>query len=152
MDAYIIIGNGGVGKSSLVRALTGVRNTDRRLMASVNVPNFLLWAKDSSLQESRVAPGKFIADAVAQGVDATLCTLWPRSAISKGIVYPDASGYIQDFQAAGWNVQPVVLLDDGVSILSLALPATVISRGFSNLRSTPFNSLAASVRTYWGWI
>jgi GTPase SAR1 family protein len=152
MDAYIIVGKASVGKSSLVRALTGIRNADKRLMAKPSAPNFTLWAKDSSLQEARINPQSFIAEVTFQNVDAALCTLWPRSCRSKGIVYPDAARYIRVFQTAGWNIQPVILLDNGSSTFSVSFPGTVLSSRFSNVRTNPFNSFAALIRAHWGWI
>jgi len=152
MNAYIIIGNPSAGKSSLVRALTGIGKADTRLLATLSGMHFTLWAKDASLQEKRVSAQKFISDVVGKGVDATLCTLWPRSSTSKGIVYPDALGYIRDFQAVGWIVQPLVLLDHGSSTLSITPPPPVTARNFSNIQTAPFNSFAASVRVYWGWV
>jgi len=153
MDVYIIIGNPSVGKSSLVRALTGIRNADERLMARQVGNTFSLWAKDSSLQEASIDPAAFIADVAARNVDAALLTLWPRSRRSQGIVYPDDAGYIRDFQNAGWQVQPVVILDRGQPPAPVVnLPNGVTSTNFSNLQAIPFNSFAATVRTHWNWV
>lgn len=152
MDTYIIIGRASVGKSSLVRALTGIRNADERLMASLGGTNFKLWAKDSSLQEARIDPLSFIADVTARNVDAVLLTLWPQSRTSGGVVYPDAAGYIREFVRAGWIIQPVVILNTGGPMIPVILPAGVLSTHISNVRTVPFNTFVGSVRAHWGWI
>lgn len=146
MDAYIIIGHPSSGKSSLVRALTGLRNDGKQLMARKTEAPFNLWAKNSSLQEARVSPQEFIDDIARQKVDAALCTLWPRSCRSHGITYPDAFGYVQAFQAAGWDIQPIVILAINDLQISVSLPDGVRTEVFRNYKTKPFNPLAASVR------
>lgn len=153
MDAYIVIGQASAGKSSLVRALTGIRNADRRLMARQFGSPFSLWAKDSSLQEASIDPAEFIADVTGRNVDAVLFTLWPRSRRSQNVVYPDAAGYIQDFQNAGWQIQPIAILDRGQPPApAVKLPNGIASTNFSNLPAIPFNSFVAMVRTHWNWV
>lgn len=151
MDAYIIIGEAEVGKSSLIRALTGIRNDDERLISLRGGPDFQLWAKDSSLQEASVEPRDFISEATGKMVDAVLCALWPKSRRSKGVTYPDELGYLQAFHAAGWTIQPIVVLAKGGNHPTVRLPVGVTSTNFSNIRTSPFNSFSASVRLHWGW-
>lgn len=151
VDAYIIIGQDSVGKSSLVRALTGIRNHDKRLMTRLVGPDFCLWAKDSSLLEAEVDPAAFVAEINGKGVNAVLLTLWPRSRKSKGTTYPDAATYIQVFVAHGWSIQPVVLLDRWGTAPSVTLSPGIGSSHFTNSSNAGFNTLAALVRTYWGW-
>ena len=151
MDAHIIIGRASVGKSSSVRILTGIRNNGRRLMARPAGADFQLWAKDSSLQEAGITPQEFIATVTEQNVDAVLLTLWPQGRRSKGVQYPDAAGYIDDFIAAGWKIRPVVLLSSSGSTLTVSLPAGTRSAHFVNDHAVPFNTFAGTLRAYWGW-
>lgn len=151
MDAYVIVGNASAGKSSLVRALTGIRNQDQRLMAYAATGNFVLWAKDSSMQEARILPQDFIDTATLHRPDAILCTMWPRGCTSKGVSYPNCTGYLQEFIAAGWTIKPLVVLNGSSPPVLPELPATVTWSPFSNLRTTPFNELAASIRNHWNW-
>ena len=151
MDAYVIVGSASAGKSSLVRALAGIRNKDRRLMAYATTGTFVLWAKDSSLQESRILPQDFIATVALHSPDAVLCTMWPRGCTAKGVSYPNCAGYLQEFIAAGWTIKPLIALDNGAPPAMPTLPATVVGSSFSNLRTNPFNEFAASVRKHWNW-
>lgn len=151
MDAYIIIGIQSVGKSSVVRGLTGIRNEDERLMATQFGTTFTLWAKDSSLQEAGISPIDFIADVSARNVDSVLLSLWPRSKRSREILFPGPDLYIQAFQKAGWKIQPVAILDRGQPPM-VTLSTGIQSNRFSNLSSMPFNSLVARVRAYWNWV
>jgi len=151
MDAYVIVGNASTGKSSLVRALAGIRNEDRRLMAYATTGTFVLWAKDSSLQESRILPSDFIATVALNRPEAVLCTIWPRGCTSKGITYPNCAGYLQAFIAAGWTIKPLVVLDSGLPPTMPPLPSSVAVTSFSNLRTNPFNNFAASIRSHWNW-
>lgn len=152
MEAYIIIGQGAAGKSSLVRALTGVRNAEERLMARAAGGTFRLWARDSSLQEARISPSAFIAEVTGRAVDAALCTLWPRRCRSKGVVYPDANGYISAFQTAGWLVKNAVIVYGGGPPVVVPLPPGGGAASFVNARTVPFNTTAAAVRAHWGWV
>jgi hypothetical protein len=151
MDAYIIIGIQSAGKSSVVRGLCGIRNEDKRLMATQFGTTFLLWAKDSSLQEASISPTDFIADVSTKKVNSVLLTLWPRSKRSREVLYPGPDLYIQAFQQAGWQIQPVAILDRG-QMPNFVLPAGVKSNQFQNLPSMPFNSLVARVRSCWNWV
>lgn len=159
MKAYIIIGCTASGKSSLVRALTGVRNKGRRMMEDVNGANFELWAEDSSLQEACIPPDKIIAEVNSLGVDAVLLTLWPQGRKSKKKPCPSAAGYLSAFQAAQWTLQTVVLLSD-LSNVSAArtramagfVPPAGVQTFVASHRPPASNKMAAQVRAVWSWL
>lgn len=151
MQAYIIVGEASAGKSSVVRALSGVRNSDERLMARTSGHRFSLWAKDSSLQEARITPQEYIREARRRNKDAVLLTLWPRAVRPRSgnpHRFPNAHGYIQEFLLAGWRIQDVVTLNNPPG---LTLPAGVTSTNFNNVHTNPFNVFTASIRANWNW-
>lgn len=146
MDAYIIIGKPSVGKSSLVRGLTGIRKPDIRLMAHHVNGNFQLFARHSSLQEANILPRQFISHVQGLGVDAVLLTLWPNGKNGRETRFPSANAYLQEFQNVGWNIQPIIFLER-VSIL----PVPVQPGVFYNTPWLPFNVLMAHARFHWSW-
>lgn len=149
MDAYIIIGRQRVGKSSVIRALTGLRGAGQRLMMPLSGPNFQLWTENMSLQETPIAPAAFISKIAAKPVQAVLIALWPRECNSRGITYPDHNAYIAAFTGAGWTIKHIVHLYSGTSA-----PPIGVSSPFTSLTSSPalpFNKLAADIRLLWHW-
>lgn len=152
MDAFIVIGNESTGKSSIVRSLTGIRNSDERLIKFSSGNIYKLWAKDSSLQEARITPQEFIQEAVQRNVDAVLLTLWPRQVTPRNPnqgPFPDAGGYIQEFITAQWNIQDIVTIDNPTL---LNIPPNINTRNFNNNHAQPFNILVNTIRAYWSWV
>ena len=159
MDIYLVIGDPGVGKSSLVRALTGVRAT-RHSVDSIRTmeyatlatpPHFTIWAKDASLQEVDIPPEKIIDHVKKLRVDAVLLVLWVNGRRSKGRPQQSASVYINKFLAEGWSIKNVAQIVGGIAS-SISLPAGVICHTFTNLKSAPFNRFVSNVRASWNWI
>ena len=151
VKTYIVIGDASAGKSSVVRALSGVRNSDERIMARTGGKKFSLWAKDSSLQEARITPQEYIGEAKLRNTDAVLLTLWPRAVSPRSgnpNRFPNAHGYIQEFLNEGWSIQDVVTLNNP---LTLSLPPKLSSTNFNNVHTNPFNVFVASIRANWNW-
>ncbi len=147
MDAYIVIGNPNTRKSSLVRSLTGCFNRSiRDIQPSSGKGVLRLYARVGSLQDARMAPVDFIAEAAATRCTAVLCCLAPSASLTRAADCPDAKAYLQHFEAAGWRIRAIAVLGQNAGgvrarhLLQFPLAGTL-----------PINVTARAVRAHFGW-
>ena len=138
IDAWTVIGGPNTRKSSSIRALTGVRQIERKWnVAYIAHGDAATYVLPQGLQEIRVLPPDFIQRVNAAGVRYVIV------ALRYGRVgrHPDAAGYLAAFRAANWNIAGHVVLG------AAALPG-----GFSipNAPAMPSNEVAAQLRQVWG--
>lgn len=146
MDAYLIVGDANTRKSSVLRSLTGCFNRSNREILLVNQQQIDVYARVSSLQESKTTPADFIAEATATGQSTVVFCLWPGPNPDDPVSYPDAAAYVFAFQAAGWQFQASAVLGS-----TPFRPATPRVQVFPNTPAQPINVGAQAVRTHFGW-
>lgn len=146
MDAYVIVGDANTRKSSVLRSLTGCFNRSNRdvILAGGNV--LQIYARVSSLQESKTEPQDFINEVLATGQSSVIFCLWPHANPKDPALYPNAHSYISAFTQAGWRFQASAVL--GASTFQ---PATPRPAYFSGVPSQPINLAAQAVRQHFGW-
>lgn len=147
MDAYVIIGNANTRKSSVLRSLTGCFNRSNRDIQLLSKINLRIYARVSSLQESKIEPKDFIKEVVATGQSSVVFCLWPHANAYDPARYPAADVYIAEFAKAGWVFQASAVL--GASTFA---PATPRPAHFPNAPSQPINVAAQAVRLHFGWL
>lgn len=146
MDAYVIIGDANTRKSSVLRSLTGCFNRSNRDIQLLSGSNLQIYARVSSLQESKTEPNDFIREAVATGQSSVVFCLWPHANPDDPSLYPAANVYIAEFVKFGWLFQASAVLGS-----SNFAPATPRPAHFPSVPSQPINVAAQAVRLHFGW-
>jgi len=146
LNAYLIIGETNTRKSSLLRSLTGCFNRSDRDIQLVNGTTISIYARVSSLQESKITPKDFIAEVAARGCENVIFCLLPEPNPLFPMLYPDAHMYITAFEQAGWSFVKTAVV--GVHPISPDLPH--VAR-FPRAASLPINVLAKNIRAHFEW-
>ena len=147
---FFVMGEGSVGKSTLIRCLTGIRQASRRsirIAPGVDVP---MWVWMRSMQELNpiMNPNDVLTDIFAPGeasFEYYLIPLRMRSLYG----YPPAQDYI-DLLGQRCTIMGAVALSADATFIPLTLPVPLITIPFS--KNNPANANAATVRAGWGWI
>lgn len=146
VEVFIILGDRNKGKSSVIRALSGVGRAKAVEIATFNGA-FKTHVELQSLQESGILPVNFIAKIHAAKHKRVLVALWLKG---KNPQLPSGQSYIEQFVHAGWRISEIAIL--GVGNAPLNLPKNVPSpMFFPNSLISPVNSTASSVRAQWKW-
>ncbi|RUO25520.1 hypothetical protein CWE09_01925 [Aliidiomarina minuta] len=146
MDAYVIIGKPNARKSSVIRSLTGCYNRNQRNILLNNSSQIQIYARVSSLQESKTEAKDFLIEATNTGCNFVIFCLWPNANSKNTLLYPDAKSYLSYFSAQGWNIVKVAVLGQVGTNHIYANEAR-----FPNSTSLPINQTAKAVRLHFGW-
>lgn len=173
VNLWAVVGDGGSGKSSTIRALTGAYQTTVYNVAASygRLQNMLIVPK--SLQESGISPGDFVARVSGDYPVTDKGPIRPDEArILAHYAYqnvlvalrdaghnnqPDADAYLDAFVTARWQIQaPLIYLTSTGTPAALA-PAKTFHPPFVTLPvtgggSTPANQKASTARAAWGWV
>lgn len=142
-NIYIIVGEGRCGKSSLVRALTGVfRRSIRGTLQLVNgeIINIAIWPR-SAQEGTSETPEQVLRKINGTGPNNVLIVLRPWG----------AQEYI-DLLATQHNIIQVLLISSNMTLPGVNIPEGINVNPITNSRSRPVNANAAVVRTWWGWM
>lgn len=173
VNIWVIVGESNAGKSTSIRALTGVRDQNIYTLsttAGISLNNVLIVP--SSLQEYyQITPANFIKRvqddlfcAKTAGAGAIHPSEYPSGKRIDNVLVslrqngtngcPDAADYIAEFAAAGWHVQvPIVHLQLPGYVFHPAPPHISIDiAALSGGALRPSNEKASIIRTAWGWL
>lgn len=147
---YIITGAPNARKSSVIRALTGIRDTKtfqiqfeegvRETQVMATSPNEL----DSMGYDNGMTPQQLIDYVKNLNEDVTAAIIPIRSVRPK-FNLPVASEYIQALVNAGFEIMPVAMFNDFI-----ALPNGVQGEVFASNENIPSNLSASKLRKFWG--
>ena len=144
VDCYLLIGDGSVGKSATVRALTGIRVQEQawpvRYADGVH-KTFVLMR--SAQEGSPTLPSNLIADILSSGSQRALITL--RFAPFNSA--PSANDYISALGSQGWAIKGIGLIGDGLAGITIPSACIVVRMARRPLASA--NERAAYLRTGW---
>lgn len=148
-NIYIIIGHGSCGKSSLVRALTGIYRGASRLIRVGDEENFedlqfAIWVR--SRQEIGYKPEKVLKDVNSCNETNILLTLRFGSAYG----CPEAKEYV-DLLMTEHNVSHIVYMGREKNPDTLTYP-TIESTVIGNSVDTPVNANASVSRKFFCWL
>lgn len=148
-NIYIIIGHGACGKSSLVRALTGIYRGASRLIRVGNEKNFedlqfAIWVR--SRQEVGFQPKKVLKD--VNSCDETHILLTLR--FGKYNDCPEAKEYV-DLLMTEHNVSRIVYMGREKNPDTLTYPS-IVPKKIGKSVDTPVNANANEARKYFGWL
>lgn len=146
MDAYVIIGGPNTRKSSVTRSLTGCFNRSVRNILLNNGAQIQIYARVSSLQESKTTAQDFISEVHQSGCQFVVFCLWSQPNPADPVQYPDASSYLAAFISAGWNIVKTAVLGQGQA--SSPYPQQSFS---PNSQTDPINLTSQAVRSHFGW-
>jgi hypothetical protein len=123
-EVYAVVGESNTGKSSIIRALTGVGNIASvpnnsgpnqhwRLSWIIGgvVPTFV---QGSGLQEVPSNEQDFVALVTQTGSRKIIVALRLRQTIVQGETYADADAYLTHFHSVGWAVSGVAKTGSGL--------------------------------------
>lgn len=178
INAYIVIGNPNMGKSSVLRHLYGVprglqkssanqwRNQTvtsirRKMIALVTNQNIEVCMQGyCSLQEIDI--DQFVYESGVSGMQP------PVSNVIMALQLNDAKGrngwnavdYVRHFQNKGWNIAGIAVLDSNLQYVQNNYWATVFPKcNCLTVYSTPngnptrpTNAVASQVRNHFGWL
>ncbi len=166
LNAYIVIGDPNMGKSSVLRHLYGsnkgysiTANKMKRkmIMLANNIPVEVCLLGYCSLQEASITPAAYFnaVSSISPAISNVVMALQLYDAKNrKGW---DASDYIGYFTQNGWNIAAVAVLDTNVNnnygIAPYLFPNS--KTVYSTLKGNPVcptNAVAADVRKHFGWV
>jgi len=143
IEAYIVMGNQKVKKSSTIRALTGAYwNGVYDVATNNNIIKMFIQIR--SLQENKIQPQAFINKTQQSGCNYVLLALR---------IGTNGISYLHDFSNAGWNIRGIAVLNQEKG--ALILPSIVrVEREIyiPNTVDMPSNKIAYMLRSDWGWI
>ena len=155
-NLFIVLGNENTRKSSTIRALTGIYRESNYLIET-HPGNMMVFAKSSSLQESKIQPMDFIHRINTENFDNVLTALWIHDyiytdpATGQQIRYPTGIEYVRDFLTANWHIQQIVVL--GTNGLPNPLPAGCPTPNYvPNSAAKAANEISSDVRRWWNWL
>ncbi len=146
MNAYLLIGEPGTRKSSLLRSLTGCFNRNERDIQLLDGRTISIYARVSTLQESKTTPKDFLAEVQKRNCPNVIFSLLPDPNPLFPIPFPDAQTYIDAFLAAGWNFVATAVV--GVHPISPTVPNVA---HFPRAASLPINIVARNIRAHFDW-
>lgn len=145
---YVIIGDGRCGKSSLVRALTGVyRSATVEIGLEDKKTNFWMRVLPQSAQEANLSPEKLL-EKLEQHGGSTYALVVVRLHSYKG--HGPALDYLNALDKVH-TIEKIVYMgkDEVVDKLNFGtVQQNVINSSFSR----PMNGNANMVRKFWGWL
>ena len=146
-EIFVIMGRVGIGKSSTIRALTGLFHGGKTDVQTVQGTLKNIYVEIRSLQEKGILPSKFISD----HNNDTYILLSLRIDSFKG--YPNGLTYLQAFINNNWQVKEITIL--GNSPLPYSLPPgipTPLHIPTSTQARIPANQIAHQIRNVWNWL
>jgi energy-coupling factor transporter ATP-binding protein EcfA2 len=145
-NIYLIIGEGACGKSSLVRALTGVaryRSVEVGTIVGSSI-QIAVWIR--SAQEAGISPEEVLSNIQSAVEEDVLLTL----RIDEYNGQPNAEAYLEAMMPIIKNLRIVFLSEaENPRIVSISGAAT-LTHGRS--LSTPVNVVSRIVSNAWGWV
>jgi ABC-type cobalamin/Fe3+-siderophores transport system ATPase subunit len=140
-NIYIIIGEGQSGKSSLIRALTGVFRSTMRTVQFINgeIINLAIWTQSAQEATPLVTPTMLLERINNSRATNALIALRPGN----------ATDYI-NLIAQQHNIVQVVFIGWAEIVPQVPTPGTV--NIITQSRKRPVNANAAMVRNWWGWM
>ncbi len=149
---YIITGAPNVRKSSVIRVLTGIRDTKsfqiqfqegvRKTHIMATSPNEL----DSMGFDNGMSPQLLVEYLKNLNEDITAAII-PIRSVNPKFNLPVASVYILELEKAGFVIAEVAMFNEAIT-----LPNGVNGTLINNTHNTPSNQTASEVRKLWGII
>lgn len=144
-EIWVIMGHGATGKSSTIRALTGVRDVRSTDVQKVHGTLNNIYVEPRSLQEKGISQSDFTVD--HNNDTYILCSL----RINSRAQYPNGLTYIQEFIKNNWRIRGITVL----GTLPYALPPNVLTPLYiptSTQARMPPNQIAHRIRSVWNWL
>ena len=139
------MGNAAVGKSSTIRALTGIRDARKTNVETVHGTLNDIFVQVRSLQEKRLKPLTFINTHANDSYILLSLRINPAGQCPNGLKY------LQDFLNSNWRINEIVVL--GTNALPYNLPRSLPSPMFiPNSKNIPANQVAHQIRRAWNWL
>ncbi len=148
MDAYLLIGNPGTRKSTVIRCLSGCFNRSvRDIQMQDSKRPVRCYVRAGTLQNSRTTADEFVQEVARARCDAVLFSLLPTALKGEAIEFPDAQTYVAELRQRGWRICGVAVFgQDGGGVRAPNL------RQYVQAPAAPSNLTARDVRAQFGWL
>lgn len=143
---YLIIGNANSGKSSTIRALTGLGSHNRSKRISITFLNNTeheFFVQTSAAQEKNMNVNRLIRVINNANSEYNLIAL----RFDRPSTFPNYLSYLSRFEQEGWQIKKIVLLGNH-EFLPQYQP---ILLRFDNPLDQTINKNASDIRKNWGW-
>jgi Fe2+ transport system protein B len=143
---YCVIGNANSGKSSIIRALTGLGSHNRSKKVTITFLNNTLhefFVQTSAAQEKNLDVSRLIREINRGNCEYNLIAL----RFDRPSSFPNYLSYLSRFETEGWNIKKIVLLGNH----ELLTQYNPILLRFNNPQNQTINKNAADIRKNWGW-
>lgn len=147
---YLIIGDGRVGKSTLVRSLTGIREASRVpiQLACGSVINVYAWMR--SAQEISMDADEVVRQITRPDESAFTDYLLPLRILPANHIADGYQDYISKLEAAGCVIQRRVFVFSAAPTMEVSCSESTAV--VANSMSNPANLNSHIVRKVWGWL
>jgi len=150
MKIFIITGAPNTRKSSVIRALTGVRDTKT---FDVQFENIKLKTHVVVVSSNEIVSKKFpkgmdpnqLVNYIKNLGNDVGAIILPLRSVKPALNLPEATEYIEILLDNGFDIQPVAMFNDEIS-----LPKGVMGDTFYSTESNPSNLTASKLRKLWG--
>lgn len=149
MKIYPIIGAPNTHKSSVIRALTGVRNTatfDVQFVSGI-IKTHVMVTSSNEIRYTQfpngISPEQLIQ--LIQNLPSTVQATMIALRSSRPVNGIGAEVYINRLNQAGYQIMPVIMLNDAIP-----LPQGVQGITLNSTNGIPSNLTAAEIRKIWG--
>lgn len=146
---YLILGDSSVGKSSLIRCLTGIRTENRVRLRLIDGSDIYTWCWMRSAQEQPMDIDEMINQIFEVGENGFIYYLLPLRLSPAG----SCPGYLEYVNALKDNnciIENSALLTNNsitINLSPIISPVIIV-----NSKDNPVNLNANTVRNSWGWI
>lgn len=146
---YVIIGDGRCGKSSLVRALTGVYRTASVEIGKLDKENSIIWTRvmPQSAQEAEIPPKDLVKE-LDKHSETPYALITIRLYEYKG--FGPAIDYLDEL-SKHFDIERIVFMGRESDIATYqykGVPFNVLCSSYSR----PVNTNASMVRAWWNWL
>lgn len=154
---FIIIGNSNTRKSSIIRALSGVRD-ERVFDIKTDTEKIKVFVKTTSLQEAKIkrsdAANYIIKKLgkVAGCNTALICLRFTNKVhVGKEFISEDCTKYLIEFEKSNFIIEKMTVLNEkieNIENIEMLQNAHLIS----DSKTKPSNELASEIRKLWNWV
>lgn len=148
---FLVLGEGNVGKSTLVRNLTGIRIADYAQVEETGGNIFTMWAWMRSAQEAGLTPDAIVNEILRTDETNLENYLLPLRIVGISPALPGYDTYFSRLLASGIIIANSAILTKQAIAPTLPLPITP-SVVVVNSRINAQNRTASIVRAAWNWI
>lgn len=154
MEIFFLVGHANTGKSSIIRALTGISSKSKTWEVEYTSGVVSTYIHPNGLQEQPISIDGFLSEVSTQQptIQKVIAALRFDPRNSGGKIYPSAQTYLDEIERRhpGWIVGVADVTSATVVNPRLNVKSTIVQTTISGRPTTPSNSGASVLRNVWG--